>query len=37
MPDLNTLNGSEASLASHDVDAVFIFILVIAGFFFILT
>jgi cytochrome c oxidase subunit II len=37
MPDLNALNGSEASLASHDVDAVFIFILVIAGFFFILT
>jgi cytochrome c oxidase subunit II len=37
MPVLNTLNGSEASLASHDVDAVFIFILVIAGFFFILT
>jgi cytochrome c oxidase subunit II len=37
MPDLNALNGNEASLASHDVDAVFIFILVIAGFFFILT
>jgi cytochrome c oxidase subunit II len=37
MPDLTTLNGSEASLASHDVDAVFIFILVIAGFFFIVT
>jgi cytochrome c oxidase subunit II len=37
MPDLMTLKGNEASLASHDVDAVFIFILVIAGFFFILT
>ena len=37
MPDLNALNSGEASLASHDVDAVFIFILVIAGFFFILT
>ena len=37
MPDLKALSGNEASLASHDVDAVFIFILVIAGFFFILT
>jgi cytochrome c oxidase subunit II len=37
MPYLKTLNGTEASLASRDVDAVFIFILVIAGFFFILT
>lgn len=37
MPDLSTLNGAEASLASHDVDAVFIFILAVAGFFFILT
>lgn len=37
MPDLNALSGAEASLASHDVDAVFIFILIIAGFFFILT
>ena len=37
MPDLNALKVSEASLASHDVDAVFVFILVIAGFFFILT
>ena len=37
MPDLNVLSGNEASLASHDVDAVFIFILVIAGFFFVLT
>jgi cytochrome c oxidase subunit II len=37
MPDLSDLNGAEASLASHDVDAVFIFILAIAGFFFILT
>src|SRR6185369_8700244 len=37
MPDLNALHGTEASLASHDVDAVFIFILVIAGFFLVLT
>ena len=40
MPDFSTLNGgngAEASLASHDVDAVFIFILAIAGFFFVLT
>jgi cytochrome c oxidase subunit 2 len=37
MPDPTALNGAEASLASHDVDAVFIFILAIAGFFFILT
>ena len=37
MAQLIALTGNEASLASHDVDAVFIFILVIAGFFFILT
>ncbi|MCM0083130.1 cytochrome c oxidase subunit II [Geomonas sp. Red32] len=37
MPDLTALQGTEASLASHDVDAVFIFILVIAAFFFVLT
>ena len=37
MPDLSTLNGAEASLASHDVDAVFLFIFAVAGFFFILT
>lgn len=37
MPDPSALNGVEASLVSHDVDAVFIFILAIAGFFFILT
>jgi cytochrome c oxidase subunit II len=37
MPDLGAVYGTEASLASHDVDAVFIFITVIAGFFFILT
>ena len=37
MPDTSMLNGAEASLASHDVDAVFIFILIIAGFFFVLT
>jgi cytochrome c oxidase subunit II len=37
MPDLSALNPSQASLASHDVDAVFIFILAIAGFFFVLT
>lgn len=37
MPYLTALNGAEASLASHDVDAVFIFILIIAGFFFIIT
>jgi len=37
MPDLSAVNGIEASLASHDVDAVFVFILSIAGFFFILT
>lgn len=37
MPGLTALNGTEASLASHDVDAVFIFILAIAGFFFIVT
>jgi cytochrome c oxidase subunit II len=37
MPDLSALNPSQASLASHDVDAVFIFILVIAGFFFVVS
>jgi cytochrome c oxidase subunit II len=37
MPYLTALNGAEASLASHDVDAVFIFILIIAGFFFVIT
>jgi len=37
MPYPNALNAAEASLASHDVDEVFIFILVVAGFFFILT
>jgi cytochrome c oxidase subunit II len=37
MPDLSVLNPSQASVASHDVDAVFIFILTIAGFFFVLT
>jgi cytochrome c oxidase subunit II len=37
MPDLGAIYGTEASLASHDVDAVFIFILAIAGFFFVVT
>lgn len=37
MPYPTILKASEVSLASHDVDAVFIFILVIAGFFFVLT
>jgi len=37
MPYLTMFSASETSLASHDVDAVFIFILAIAGFFFVLT
>ena len=37
MPGPSALNGGEVSLVSHDVDAVFIFILAIAGVFFILT
>jgi cytochrome c oxidase subunit II len=37
MPDLTALSGSGASLASQDVDGVFLFILIIAGFFFVLT
>ncbi|HBG05826.1 MAG: cytochrome c oxidase subunit II [Geobacteraceae bacterium GWC2_58_44] len=37
MPDQSALFGAEASLASGDVDGVFLFILAIAGFFFILT
>jgi cytochrome c oxidase subunit 2 len=37
MPDLTLPSGNDASLASQDVDAVFVFILIIAGFFFVLT
>jgi cytochrome c oxidase subunit II len=37
MPNATAVNDIGASLVSRDVDAVFIFILVIAGFFFILT
>ncbi|UFS69533.1 cytochrome c oxidase subunit II [Geomonas sp. RF6] len=36
MPDLSSLY-SEASLAAHDVDAVFVFITIICAFFFVLT
>lgn len=37
MSEPSTLLGTPASLASGDVDAVFLFILAIAGFFFVLT
>ena len=37
MPDPSAFSGAEAALSSGDVDAVFIFILAICGFFFILT
>ena len=37
MSEQNALFGARASMAAGDVDAVFLFILAIAGFFFVLT